>query len=122
MVINLCSADMDLAIGPDSSAGSTLEVKSPRTETRFVRRERARSLREGSPMMPRRRAELIERWTEAHERVAKGVMFCKPRNASTVLARLSMHVFRKVFERSREAVLGLIAGRHSSDVMYDIWR
>lgn len=70
--------------------------------------------------MPRSRAELSDLCTADHERVAKGVMFCRPRNASTVLVRLSMHVFRRVLERSRPAVLGLMAGRQSSDVMYDM--
>ena len=117
--MSFCSAAIDLVIGAESSAGSTLEVISERTETKLLKSVRTRSFLDGSPRRPRSKAELNDRCTEAQDRVAKGVMFWRPRNASTVLARLSIQVFRRVFDKSNAAVLGLIAGRQSSDVIYE---
>lgn len=113
-------ADTERVIGVASSLGSTSFVKSPSTWIIFWSRPRARSLRLCSPRIPRRSAQLSDRCKAAHERVAKGVIFCRPRKASTVFVRLSIQVFRNVFERSSPAVVGLMAGRHNSDVMYEM--
>lgn len=116
------SAETDRVIGVDCSAGSTSLVTSISTWITFCKSPRARSLRLCSPRIPSKRAELKERCTADQDRVANGVMLCKPRNASTVLVRLSIHVLRSVLERSKLAVAGLMAGRHSSDVTYEMWR
>lgn len=65
--------------------------------------------------MPRRRAELKARCIAAQDRRAKRVMFSRPKNASTVPAKLSMHVACKAAVVS-ELVLCFKAGRYSSEV------
>lgn len=76
--------------------------------------------------MPKRSAELRERCTAAHDWDANCVMFWRPMKASTVLARDSMHVLRREDDVSVAFVSELLRfrrmGRHSSDVMYDLWR
>jgi len=64
---SLRKAAIDLVIGAESSEGSTPDVIDDMTVTSLLSKVRTRSFLVGSRSIPRRRAELSDRCTAAHD-------------------------------------------------------